>query len=277
MFYGKVIAGLIGLLVGGLFGLIIGVFIGHSFDKGLARTFGFASPENIARIKSSFFETTFLLLGHLAKADGRISQQEIDHTELIISQMGLDGAQRQRAIALFREGASPTFQLESTLSAFSQACGAQKQLQQTLLLFLISLALADDHSIDESEALADDHSIDESEQNALQRIAILMGFSPAQLQQLLRMAQAQESFHGRSGAVASSGISLQDAYAALGVSEAVTDKELKRAYRKLMSQNHPDKLIAKGVPEDMIKIATAKSQEIHSAYEMIRKQREIRR
>ena len=136
MIFGKVIAGLIGLLVAGPIGLIVGVFIGHSFDKGLARTFSFASPENIARIKTSFFETTFLLLGHLAKADGRISRREIDHTELIITQMGLDGEQRERAIALFRKGAAPEFQLEPVLSAFSQACGAQKQLQQTLLLFL---------------------------------------------------------------------------------------------------------------------------------------------
>ena len=261
MFYGKVIAGLIGLLVGGVFGLIIGVFIGHSFDKALARTFGFASPENIARIKTSFFETTFLLLGHLAKADGRISQQEIDHTESIITQMGLDGQQRTRAIELFRDGAAAEFQLESTMSVFNQTCGAQKQLQQTLLLFLISLALADDHRIDESE-----HA-------ALGRIATLMGFGAAQLAQLLRMAQAQEHFHGRTGSMASGGTTLSDAYQALGVEEGVPDKELKRAYRKLMSQNHPDKLIAQGVPEHMIKIATEKAQEIQSAYEMIRKQR----
>jgi DnaJ like chaperone protein len=261
MIFGKVIAGLIGLLVAGPIGLIVGVFIGHSFDKGLAGTFSFASPENIARIKTSFFETTFLLLGHLAKADGRISRREIEHTELIITQMGLDGEQRERAIALFRKGATPEFQLEPVLSAFRQTCSAQKQLQQTLLLFLISLALADEHGLDESE-----HA-------ALRRIATLMGFSPAQLGQLLRMAQAQGHFHGRAGSAATSGISLRDAYTALGVEERATDKELKRAYRKLMSQNHPDKLIARGVPEDMIKIATGKSQEIQSAYEMIRKER----
>ena len=100
-----------------------------------------------------------------------------------------------------------------------------------------------------------------------------MGFGEAQLTQLLRMAQAPEHVHGRASSSASSGISLRDAYTALGVDERVSDKDLKRAYRKLMSQNHPDKLIARGVPEDMIKIATGKSQEIQSAYEMIRKHR----
>ena len=262
MYYGKIIAGTIGLLVGGLFGLIIGVFVGHSFDKGLARTFSFASPENIARIKASFFETTFLLLGHLAKADGRISQQEVDHTEQIIAQMGLDGQQRQNAIELFRKGAAPAFQLESALSSFNQVCGSQKQLQQTLLLFLISLALADNHAIDQSE-----HA-------ALQRIATLMGFGASQLEQLLRMAQAQGHFHGAGpGGTVDGRSRLRDAYTALGVEESVSDKDLNRAYRKLMSENHPNKLIAKGVPEDMIKIATEKSQEIQSAYETIRKRR----
>ena len=261
MFYGKIVAGLIGLLVGGGFGLVIGVFVGHSFDKALMRTLSLGSPENIARIQASFFETSFLLLGHLAKADGRISKQEIDHTEQIIAQMGLDGEQRQRAIELFHAGAAATFQLESIISGFNQTCGTQKQLQQTLLLFLISLALADDHNIEQSEL------------RALTRIATLMGFSPAQLQQLLRMAQAQEHFHGHSSARGAGATNLEDAYAALGVSEGVSDKDLKRAYRKLMSQNHPDKLIAQGVPEHMIKIATEKAQEIQSAYEMIRKQR----
>jgi DnaJ like chaperone protein len=47
----------------------------------------------------------------------------------------------------------------------------------------------------------------------------------------------------------------------------------KKAYRRLMSENHPDKLIAKGVPDEMIKIATERSQEISNAYEVIRNAR----
>ncbi len=259
MFYGKIVAGLLGLLVGGPIGLMVGVFIGHSFDKGLVRTLQFGSPENIERIKLSFFETTFLLLGYLAKADGRVSQQEIDHTETLFSQMGLTGEQRNRAKELFRDGAAASFNLEQTVASFVQVCGAQKRLQQTALLFLISLALAD-------------QSIDQAEHAALQRIATLMGFSTAHLEQLLAMVQAQGQFHTGAGGQ-SPGTSLSNAYRALGVSETASDKEIKRAYRKLMSENHPDKLIARGVPEDMIKIATEKSQDISGAYDMIRKNR----
>ncbi len=260
MFYGKIVAGLIGLVVGGPIGLMVGVFIGHSFDKGLVNTLQFGTPENVERIKTSFFETTFLLLGYLAKADGRVSKQEIDHTEALFAQMGLTGEQRAKAKDLFRLGAAADFSLDQTVSAFLHSCGRQKKLQQTLLLFLISLALAD-------------QGINEPEHAALQRIAGLMGFGSAQLEQLLRMVQAQGQFHSSAGGGASPASSLKSAYAALGVAETATDKELKRAYRKLMSQNHPDKLIAQGVPEDMIKVATEKSQDISGAYDLIRKHR----
>ena len=118
MFYGKLVAGLIGLLVAGPIGLVVGVLIGHFFDRGLLKTLRFASPENIARIKNSFFETTFLLLGFMAKSDGRISQEEVDHTESIIAQMGLNPEQRQRAIDLFRRGSGADFQLEPVVSQF---------------------------------------------------------------------------------------------------------------------------------------------------------------
>lgn len=261
MIFGKLVAGLIGLVTAGWVGLIIGVVIGHSFDKGLKKTFQLNSPENIARIQQSFFETTFLLLGHLAKADGRISQQEIDHTESIIGQMRLDHALREQAIALFRRGAAADFQLEATLTTFNQVCGSQPLLRQTLLSFLISLALADNHELEHSESIA------------LQRIAQLMGFSAAQLAQLLQMMQAQERFHSGQSSSPSLRDEVDEAYLALGLDPQCSDQELKRAYRKLMSQHHPDKLIAKGVPDSMLRLATEKSQEIQAAYEVVRKHR----
>lgn len=264
MLYGKIVAGLIGLLTMGPFGLVLGLFIGHQFDKGLHRNFQIGSPEKLEQIRHSFFETTFLLCGHVAKSDGRISQSEVNHTESIIAQMGLGATAREQAIALFRRGAAADFQVETTVAEFVHICGPQRQLQQTLLLFLISLAMAD-------------QQVESSEHEALTHIAKAMGYSAAQLEQLLRMVQAQSQFHSGPGHTAAPETSLADAYAALGVSEAATDKELKRAYRKLMSENHPDKLIAQGVPEEMVKLATEKSQDIQSAYERVRTHRGIRR
>ncbi len=262
MFYGKLIGGVIGLLTGGIFGLVLGVVIGHLFDRGLTHTLRFGSPEQIERIKQCFFETTFLLCGYLAKADGRISRQEIDHTESFFTQMGLTSEQRRRAIELFRRGAAPDFHPEPVLATFLQTCGHQRQLRQMLLVFLVSLALADNR-------------LEQAELDALTRIATPLGVARGQLEQLLRMARAQEHFHGRDGFSPQPGTGLDDAYAALGVTPEVSDRDLKRAYRRLMSEHHPDKLIARGVPEDMVRLATERSQEVQAAYEMVKKSRGI--
>jgi DnaJ like chaperone protein len=260
MFFGKVIGGLMGQIAAGIPGLIIGVLIGHAFDRGLIKALQYGTPENIEHIKHSFFETTFLLSGYLAKVDGRISRSEIDHTEQLIAQMGLGPDQRQRAIDLFRLGSAGDFVMEPVVEAFLQVCGSQRQLLQTLLLFLISLAQAD-------------RGIDPAEHAALVRIAGVMGIGSAQLEQLINMVRAQEQFHRHRTDTTQPGTSLDDAYVALGLVRSASDKEVKQAYRRLMSENHPDKLIARGVPEEMVKLATARSQDIQAAYEMIKNTR----
>jgi len=259
VYYGKIIAAIIGLLTLGPIGLLIGLIVGHYFDSGLLRAKLFTSPEQLQRIQRSFFETSFLLLGYLAKSDGHISKEEVDHTENIIAQLQLDTAQRKEAIDLFQRGAKEDFDPEPTLFSFVDLCGSHARLKQTLLIFQLSMALADTR-------------IDDAEHAALQKIASLLGFSSAQLEQLLNMVRAQESFHQQAGAPSPT-TSLADAYAALGMQDSASDQQVKRAYRKLMSENHPDKLIAQGVPEDMLKIGTEKSQEIQAAYEVIKKHR----
>ena len=124
-------------------------------------------------------------------------------------------------------------------------------------------------------ALSDDN-LDQGERKALYHIGRLLGLGDANLDVLLRMVEAQARFEKEGGAFGdrrTDAPNLSEAYTALGVSSSISDGDLKKTYRKLMSRNHPDKLIAKGVPEDMIRLATEKTQSIQTAYEMIVKAR----
>jgi len=122
----------------------------------------------------------------------------------------------------------------------------------------------------------------EAERHILFRICSRMGISEFEYKRLERMVHAQQSFHGRGGG-GYSGTSqtppkniLAEAYEALGVEKTATDAEVKKAYRRQMNQHHPDKLVAKGLPEEMIKLANEKTHEISAAYEEICKARGIK-
>lgn len=90
--------------------------------------------------------------------------------------------------------------------------------------------------------------------------------------------QSQGGFHGQQGQYqssdwqqASQADKLADAYEILDVSSDADSKTVKRAYRKLMNEHHPDKLMAKGLPPEMMNVAKEKSQEIQNAYDLIKK------
>ena len=269
MFYGKLLAGLIGYLMFGFPGLLIGLLIGNLFDRGLRTSAHFGNPRQMGQLRELFFEGCFSLLGQIAKADGRVSQAEVSHAEQIMAQLQMTAAQRQQAIDYFKAGAAPGFQPEPLLERIREATRGQSRVQHTLLLFLITMAQADG-------------DIDDQEQQVLRNCAAGLGFSSQAFLRLLQMARAQQSFHQQHQhqhqqqyqQAAPRRHDLEaEAYRALGVSPDCDDRSLKQAYRRLMSEYHPDKLIAQGVPESMIKLATEKAQEIQAAYETLRKAR----
>lgn len=272
MIFGKLIGGILGFFAAGIVGLIIGVVIGHFFDRSFGQALRFDFGAERARLQQLFFETTFSIMGHIAKADGRISEQEIEQAESLMSRLGLTAEHRQEAILLFKQGADPGFQLEPAISRFINDGGRQHNLPILLLEFLFSIALADGE-------------LHPAERDILQRVATYLGINARQFEQLLAMLVAQQQFRGghyhHAGGQGGAGFQspprvdeLENAYRALGVSAGDSDRDIKRAYRKLMSQHHPDKLIAQGVPEDMIRMATEKSQEIQAAYDLIKRERQ---
>ena len=264
MIFGKLIGGLIGLFSAGFFGAIIGLFAGHFFDKGIGQAMGFDYGADRAKLQRLFFETTFKIMGHLAKVDGRISEEEIQQAEALMGRLGLTAEHRKEAIALFKLGSQNDFQLEPVISSFIANGGRRHNLPILLLEFLFSIAMADGE-------------MHQAEKEILSKTAEYLGIGRRQFEQLLAMLMAQQNFTGgqyqQQGHRQTTANELDKAYKALGVSSADSDREIKKAYRKLMSQHHPDKLIAQGVPEDMMKVATEKAQEIQAAYDLIKEAR----
>lgn len=264
--FGKLIGAALGFSVAGIFGAVLGGLIGHFFDRGLGSALRVDYRAERSEAERSFFETAFTLMGALAKADGRISEAEIAAAEQLMARMGLTAEHRREAINLFKRGSQPDFQIEPQVSAFLQKARRAPLLPPMLLEFLFAMALAD----------GDLHP---AERDILLRVGRYLGMHERQLEQLLAMLQAQRQFHaggGQAGPRPSAGPGqLQAAYAALGVDSSASDAELKRAYRKLMSRHHPDKLTAQGMPEDMVRLATEKSQEIRAAYDLVRESRGV--
>jgi DnaJ like chaperone protein len=254
---------LIGIVAGfflfGFLGSILGYFVGAAIDRIRALGSGGMNPLSNALRQAVFLESVFILMGKLAKADGVISQSEIDHVEQFMQKLGMTAEHRQQAIAWFKTGSDPAFDIGPTYQRFMSICGNTKDLKQVLLVYLIVMALADGHFHPAEEAL-------------LTEIASHFGYDQAAFKHLLDMVLNQSHFGP--GQI-NSAESLDDAYKALGVTKDSSDQEVKRAYRKLMSQYHPDKLMGQGVPADMIAIATEQTKEIQLAYDLIKKSRNL--
>jgi DnaJ like chaperone protein len=235
---------LIGVFAGyyffGFFGALFGLFVGSIFDRVRVYGSGGVNPLQNGLRRAVFLETVFISMGKLAKADGHVSQDEIDHVEQFMQKLGMTAEHRQQAIALFKQGATADFDIAPTYQQFMAVCGHTKNLKDVLLVYLIVMALADGHFHPAEEALLTD-------------IAGRLGYGPAAFKQMLDMVLNQSHF---AAGQATTAAALEDAYKALGVTKDSSDAEIKRAYRKLMSQYHPDKLIGQGMPEDMIAMAT---------------------
>ncbi len=254
---------LIGIVTGyyffGFFGALLRLFIGSFFDRMMAYGSGAINPLQNALRQAVFLETVFISMGKLAKADGHVSQDEIDHVEQFMQKLGMTPEHRQQAIALFKQGADPAFDIAPAYDRFMAVCGHTRHLKQVLLVYLIVMALADGNFHPAEEALLAD-------------IAARLGYDQAAFRQLQDMVLNQTRFAGGQAGAASA---LDDAYKALGVTKDSSDAEIKRAYRKLMSQYHPDKLTGQGMPEDMIAMATEQAKEIQLAHDLIEKHRNI--
>ncbi len=250
---------LIGYSLGGSTGLLIGMAVGFLL-RGLARA---AALRGLQTVQSSFLETTFAVMGAVCKADGVVTHDEIRVTEQIFARLGLSPELRERAKEAFRRGKAPEFDLDGAVDEFGRAARGATALHQLFLQIQLS-------------AVAADGEVHPAERELLVRVARRLGLGEldiARLEALLRAAASGAAAPGASGPPPRQ--QLDDAYAALGVQPEASESEIKSAYRKLMRDNHPDVLTAKGLPEHMRAMAEERAREINVAYDLIKKARQF--
>ena len=254
--------GTAGMLIGGPIGAIIGAALGY----GLGGDGDDEGPESEQERKQAvFFTTVFATMGYVAKADGRVSNEEISFVTRLMDEMELDSEERQFAQNLFREGKNLFREgkfldtsLNDVLKQFRLECSDDPDMLNFFIWILLHVAYADGR-------------IDTREKKVVQDIAFKINFSLKKVDEI----EAEIRTEGEGTSHYSDGSNLENAYKVLGVSPNASDDEVKRAYHTLMKDYHPDVLKPKGLPEEMITFATQRTQEFSRAYERIRQARNL--
>lgn len=343
--WGKVLGTLFGAMFAKIPGAILGFVVGHMFDKGYSQDFNqmggfgrFFVDKDSVKNQAVFFHALFSVLGHLAKADGRVTENEIRVATQLMDDMGLTGDIRKEAQQAFREGKAADFPFKDILKEFYDSCYGRRDIIQIYLEILIQAAYSDGR-------------LDVKEQKILLDVGQHLGFKKQELLYLIsafeaemrfRQDSARQSQRSRQSAQGSKGPGwrprskaeqkksreekadkswddfdeeayydqqrdkysrknykdrgdwedgkgqrqqyqqrysqadkLRDAYRILGISDKSDGKTVKKAYRKLMNEHHPDKLVSKGLPKQALEIAKQKAQDIQAAYELVKKDKSL--
>ena len=253
---GKAVGGVLGFLSGGPLGSLLGVALGHQFDRGFAERLGPMRGHPPARTQALFFAATFGVMGHIAKSDGRVSEDEIRAARRIMHGMHLSPEQVSLAIDHFTRGKQPEFRLNATIDELDDALGGRRELRRAFVEIQL-------------QALVTSGGLDKAKRELLWSIARRLGVGRVELAQIEALVRA----HGSASVAPRRKQDLSEDYRVLGVEPTAEAKAIKLAYRRLMSQHHPDKLVSRGLPESMRANAEEKTREIRAAYERIKAQR----
>ena len=241
--WGKIIGGVAGFAIGGPLGAIMGTVAGHAYDKrktGDAATLGRAGTRQVA-----FTTAVIVLSAKMAKADGQVTRDEVDAFKELFD---IPTGEMKDIGRLFDEAKKDAGGFEPYAEQIAMMFASQPAVMEELLGGLFHIAKADG-------------VVHPNELNFLRKTALIFGFTEQQFERLKTIYIGTEE---------------SDPYQILGLTRKASDDAVKKTYRKLIRENHPDKLIAQGMPQEFIDVANEKMAAINAAYDRIEKERELK-
>lgn len=262
--WGKIIGGLAGLATGRLMFVLLGILLGHQFDRGFAERLSrfAAQPQGMFTLPESFARALFQVMGHLAKVDGKVTEDEIRAARALMHRLNMGPAQISSAIIGFTAGKQKGFPLQATVRQLRAQYAQQPELRSLFVRLLMEVSLSKNR-------------LQQVERNILWDICKELDISRVELAQVEAMLRAQRGFR-RSSQGGADAARVSGAYLALGMDPSATNAEIKKAYRRLMNKHHPDKIAASNPTADVIDAAERQTREIRSAYELLKTRRAIR-
>ncbi len=265
-YWGKVIGTVAGLATGRPWIALIGLLLGHQFDRGFADRLTRFGPDvssgRLEKLPPQFVQALFEVAGHLAKSDGRVSEDEIRAARSLMHRLGLGPVEVRRAIGWFESGKSPDYPLATTLVELKKSGASRAENQALFLRLLLEVALSKP-------------ALHHGERALTWKVCTGLDIGGAELAQLEAMLRAQRGFR-RSAAGNADAQRVDAAYSTLGVDKSSSNAEIKKAYRRLMNRNHPDKIAPENRDDAAVAEAERRTREVRNAYEMLKARRSIR-
>ena len=261
--FGALLGGAVGFMLGGPLGAIGGAALGHFFmDRGsqrgdtrgyssysspfLRQGGGYGQAATVERVQASYFVAVFSIFGKIAKADGVVTKQEGEMVRRFVDQMGIRGEQREFALRVFNEARNSSYSVRELATQFYQLTYGRREIHTNFIDMLYQIAGADG-------------VIHPREEELIREVAATIHVT----------ADIMEAIRARYGDT------IDADYTLLGISPDSSDAEVRSAYRRLAAEHHPDRIIAKGMPEEFVAFATKRFQAIQGAYEHIAHARKL--
>lgn len=243
---------------------LLGLVLGHQFDRGFAARYQYFREQDghVSGFGDAYVRALFQTMGYLAKIDGRVSEDEIRAARSVMHRLGLGPSHVRNAIGWFNDGKAPGFRLEATLRSLHSANARRAESRAVFVRLVLEVSLAKSR-------------VQQQERAAIWSICQELNIGRVELARLEAMIRAQKGFR-RSPAGDADTARVKGAYAALGVNQSMSNDEIKKAYRRLMNKNHPDKIASSNPKASVVAEAERRTREIRGAYELLKARRSIR-